>query len=242
MSYKLFICFALAALFVMTASCLPACSDYVHLWRPVAETRSQAFAPEGIALFVDHVIASLHTKRKSFRLSVNPASEINEDLRDAIKQSAAMIKNSQVCWFEEGSPFDSKTASATIWLDFVNPDRMVYLWSDQNKPPFAMFRTGELDNARVRVLIKDEDSKVELIDEYPFMFLLESDFMLPGWLSSGGVWFRRLSFKTAQMTHRHEWTMSVPSDIEDINQTPSDIRRFFFGEVPSDSIHIYSNY
>lgn len=242
MPNKLFICISLAALFIMSVSDLQACSDYVHLWRPVAETRSQSFAPEGIALFVDHIISSLNSERAAFRLSVNPASETDDELRDAIKQSADMVKNARVCWVEEGSPFDSKTASATIWLDFVNPDRMVYLWADQNKPPFAMFRTGELDSARVRVLIQSEDGKVELIDEYPFMFLLESDFMLPGWLSSGGIWFRRLSFKTAQMSHRHEWTMSVPSDIEDINQTPSDIRRFFFGEVPSDSIHIYSNY
>jgi len=233
---------SLLAVMFMTASCLQACSEYVHLWRPVSEDRSQAFAPEGIALFVDHVISSLSSGRSSFMLSVNPASEINEELRSSIKQSAGMIKNAQICWGVEGSPFDSKIASAAIWLDFVNPDRMVYIWADQNKPPFAMFRTGEIDNARVRVLVQGEDGKIELIDEYPYMFLLESDFMLPGWLSSGGVWFRRLSFKTAQMTHRHEWTLSVPTDIEDINQTPFDIRRFYFGDVPSDSIHIFSNY
>lgn len=231
-----------AAVLFMAAGQLAACSEYVHLWRPVSEERSQAFAPEGIALFIDHVISSLPGGRNSFRLSVNPASEINEELRSSIKQSAGMIKNAQICWGEEGSPFDSKSASASIWLDFVNPDRMVYIWADQNKPPFAMFRTGEIDNARVRVLVQGEDGKVELIDEYPYMFLLESDFMLPGWLSGGGVWFRRLSFKTAQMTHRHEWTLSVPTDIEDINQTPSDIRRFYFGDVPSDGIHIFSNY
>ncbi len=232
----------LAVMMVLAASPLQACSDYVHLWRPVREERSQAFAPEGIALFIEHVVSQFKQSGQAFKLSVNPASEISEELKSSIKDSAASVTGAHLVWSETGSPFDGGPASASIWLDFVQPERMVYLWEDQNKPPFAMFRCGEIDTARVRVLVQNAQGKIELIDEFPYMFLLESDFMLPGWLSAGGVWFRRLSFKTAQMSHRYEWTMSVPSDIEDINQTPSDIRRFFYGDIPADSIHFYSNY
>lgn len=231
----------LAAMLFLAAGQLIACSDYVHLWRPVKEERGYAFAPEGIALFIDHVVSQLKSSGDLYKLSVNPASEINDELKSAIRQSAALVKKNRAVWAESSTPFAGE-ASASIWLDFVKPERMAYLWADQNKPPFAMFRCGEIDTARVRVLVKDSKGKIELIDELPYMFLLENDFMLPGWVSAGGVWFRRLSFKTAQMSHRHEWTMSVPSDIEDVNQTPSDIRRFFFGDLPSDSIHIYSNY
>ncbi|OGK11164.1 MAG: hypothetical protein A2W80_17160 [Candidatus Riflebacteria bacterium GWC2_50_8] len=234
--------FWLAVVLCMTAGQAVACSDYVHLWRPISEDRSQSLAPAGIALFIDHVYALLKEPDKRYQLSVNPASEAGDDLKTAIRESAALVSGARVFWHDIGSPFEKGTGSATIWLDFVKPERMVYLWVDQNKPPFAIFRCGEVDTARVRVLVQNSEGKVTLIDEFPYLFLLESDFMLPSWLSCGGVWFRRLSFKTAQMSQRHEWTLSVPSDVEDINQTPSDVRRFFFGDLPSDSVQIYSNY
>lgn len=232
----------LAMLAIVASSQLWACSDYVHLWRPVIEEKSTAFAGEGIALFLKNALGDITSTEPTWRVGVNPESKISAELALAIKNGIELLDPGSFVWVDGSSPFARDQGGATIWLDFVNPERLVYVWNDQNKPPFAMFRTGEIDTARVRVLAMSAAGKVLLIDELPYMFLLESDFMLPNWVSSGGMWFRRVSFKTAQMAQRHEWTLSVPTDIEDINQTPADVRRFFFGDVPASGTRIFSNY
>lgn len=232
----------LALLAILASSQLWACSDYVHLWRPVVEEKSTAFAGEGIALFLKNALGEVITGEQTWRIGVNPESKITAELTAAIRSSIEFLDSERFIWVDGSSPFARDKGEATIWLDFVNPERLVYIWNDQNKPPFAMFRTGEIDTARIRVLAMSAAGKVLLIDELPYMFLLESDFMLPNWVSSGGVWFRRVSFKTAQMLKRHEWTLSVPADIEDINQTPADVRRFYFGDVPASGTRIFSNY
>ena len=231
----------LLSLLILISSAVSACSEYVHLWKPISEVRSLAFAPGGIALFVTGCLGNIIDNEPEWKVAINPESQMNQELAEQIRSSVKLL-DKRFSWSDAGSPFDSKQSKATIWLDFVNPQRLTYLWNDQNRPPFAMFRTGEIDTARVRVVAVSSAGKVLLIDEFPYMFLLESDFMLPNWISSGGVWFRRVSLQTAQMSQRHEWTLAVPSDLEDYNQTPADIKRFYFGGIPNNNIQIYSNY
>lgn len=220
-----------------------ACSEYVHLWRPVHETRSSVLCAEGVAVFIERCLGDLAEKESRWLVAVNPESGISTEFTDEIKRGVALLDQNKFYWADSLSPFEKGgCGSAAIWLDFINPERLVYIWADHNRPPFAMIRTGEIDTAKVRVLAISSAGKILLIDELPHMFLLESDFMLPTWISNGGVWFRRLSFKTAQMTRRHEWTVAVPPDPEEINQTPSDVRCFYYGETPAGNIKIFSNY
>ncbi|MDD2999426.1 MAG: hypothetical protein PHV05_10235, partial [Candidatus Riflebacteria bacterium] len=217
---------------------LLACSEYVHLWRPVSEVKSSICNAEGIAIFLRELVSKkLDQFGDKWLIGLNPDSVVTASFTSELKRAVTMLDNSRFGWVTDGSPFvDCSSGSATIWLDFVNPEQMLYIWYDENKPPFAMFRTGELNTASIRVMAMSPKRKILLIDELPYMFLLESDFMLPTWASVGGGWFRRLSFKTAQMPQRHEWTLSIPADMEDVNQTPSDIKRFYFGDIPDQKI------
>lgn len=221
-----------------------ACSEYVHLWRPVSEERSELCSAEGLAFFIEQLVADkLAGQEKIWRIGLNPDAAVTASFSFELQRAVGLLDQSCFKWTGDDSMFSSdQSADATIWLDFVKPERLVYIWRDENRPPFAMFRTGELDTARIRVLAMSSERKVLLIDELPHMFLLESDFMLPSWTANGGAWFRRLSLKTARMPQRYEWTLALPADMEDVNQTPADIRRFYYGATADDNTRIISNY
>ncbi len=234
----------LLALLLFSSSAGWPCSDYVHLWRPVVEERTSMCGAEGIASFLHELVSDKLPPGSGdhWHVGLSPDSTVSASFSIELKRAVSLLDPEKFSWTDSGSPFDGEQSAATIWLDFVNPERLVYIWRDENKPPFAMFRTGELDTARVRILAMTADRKILLIDELPYLFLLESDFMLPTWCSAGGAWFRRVSLKTAGMLQRHEWTLSEPADNESVNQTPSDTKRFYFGEASSGNTQIISNY
>ncbi len=221
-----------------------ACSDYVHLWRPVAEERSAMCCAEGIAHLLQQVVCEkIRGEKMLWDVGLSPDAQISASFTAELKRAVELAGSDTFRWTADGSPFAGNGGSRpSIWLDFVKPERLVYIWRDENRPPFAMFRTGELDTAQVRILVMSAERQVLYIDEIQYVFLLESDLMLPTWLANGGVWFRRVSLKTFDMPQRHEWTLSVPSDMEDINTIPSDTRRFYYGDVPDDRARFISNY
>lgn len=232
-------------LLFVTAAVVPvsACSDYVHLWRPVNEVRSTLCSAEGLSLFINGMVERVSTGKATWLVGLSPDANVSASFTCELKRAVGLLDPAKFSWVESDRMFAGGIASqSAIWLDFVDPERMVYLWRDENRPPFAMFRTGEIDTARIRVLVMSADRKVLLIDELAYIFLLESDFMLPAWTTTGGIWFRRVSLKTYAMSQRHEWTLSVPSDQEDINSTPGDIRRFFYSNLPDAGSKIISNY
>lgn len=233
-----------AAIILCGGAAAMACSEYVHLWRPVAEERSAGCGAEGVAHLLRYLVSErLKSEKVLWDVGLSPDAEITASFAAELERAVEIAGSDTFRWADEGSPFAGNGQSRpSIWLDFVRPERLVYIWRDENRPPFAMFRTGELDTAQVRVLVMSAERQVLLIDELPYMFLLESDVMLPTWLANGGAWFRRVSLKTFDMTQRYEWTLSVPSDMEDINTTPSDIRRFYFGDLPDDRARLISNY
>lgn len=233
---------ALAILFV-SASFVAACSDYVHLWRPVSEKKSVELSSEGIALLLARIINVLPANEAKWQICVNPASQMVAELKASIALAVESMEPSRVEWGNDLSPFDGNSSDkAAIWLDFVDPVHQYYWWQDENKPPLAMFRSGELDTAVVRVMARDSAGKIVLIEEFKHLFQLESDFMLPGWIGVASAWPRRLSLQTGFANKRHEWTFSVPPDLETINQIPSDVVKFYFGESSSDQILINSDY
>ncbi len=221
-----------------------ACSDYVHLWRPVAEERSALCGAEGIANLLRQLVCEkVRGEKMLWDVGLSPDAEITASFTAELQRAVELAGSDTFRWTADGSPFAGNGGSRpSIWLDFVKPERLVYIWRDENRPPFAMFRTGELDTAQVRILVMSAERQVLYIDEVQYVFLLESDVMLPTWLANGGVWLRRVSLKTCEMPQRYEWTLSVPSDMEDINTTPSDIRRFYFGDLPDDRTRFISNY
>ncbi len=239
------VCLLLAAAITLCGGrAAMACSDYVHLWRPVAETRSAMCGAEGIAHFLRQLVSEkVRSDKTIWDVGLSPDAQISASFTAELQRAVEIAGTDAFRWVVDGSPFAGNGgARPSIWLDFVKPERLIYIWRDENRPPFAMFRTGELDTAQIRVLVMSAERQVLHIDEIPYMFLLESDLMLPTWLANGGAWFRRISLKTSGMAQRHEWTLSVPSDMEDINTTPSDIRRFYFGEIPDGRARFISNY
>lgn len=233
---------ALAIVFA-SASFLGACSEYTHLWRPILEESNENLSPESIALFVDDLIKKLPASEAKWFVCINPAAKIPDSLQKSIASGVALLENPRLVWHESLSPFsENSKKQAAIWLDFVEPVHQYYWWRDDNKPPLAMFRSGELDTSIVRVLVRDSNDKIILIEEFKLLFLLESDFMLPGWIGVASAWPRRLSLQPGFKQKRFEWTFSVPPDPETVNQTPSNVERFYFGETPSDQIGINSNY
>ncbi len=236
--FSCFLMFVFAA--IVPAS---ACSDYVHLWRPVNEVRSPLCSAEGLSLFIAGLTERLPAGGAVWQVGLSPDAKVSASFSIELKRAVSLLDPARFSWVDSDRMFGGGIASqSAIWLDFVDPQRLVYLWRDENRPPFAMFRAGELDTARIRVLVMSADRKVLLIDELAYIFLLESDFMLPAWTTTGGVWFRRVSLKTCAMQQRYEWTLSVPSDMEDINSTPADVRTFFFGNLPDAGSKIISNY
>ncbi|HNW12802.1 MAG TPA: hypothetical protein PKI71_15665 [Candidatus Rifleibacterium sp.] len=240
----LFVCLLLAAAIICGGRAAVACSDYVHLWRPVTEERSAMCGAEGVAhLLRQPVSEKISGDKMLWDVGLSPDTQINASFVAELQRAVEIAGSDTFRWTADGSPFAGNGESRpSIWLDFVKPERLVYIWRDENRPPFAMFRTGELDTAQIRVLVMSAERQVLYIDEVQYMFLLESDIMLPTWLANGGAWFRRVSLKTFDTAQRHEWTLSVPSDMEDVNTTPSDIRRFYFGDVPDDRARFISNY
>ncbi|HNX74562.1 MAG TPA: hypothetical protein PLM07_19880 [Candidatus Rifleibacterium sp.] len=220
------------------------CSDYVHLWRPVTETRDELCGADGLASFIKELAdQKLPDQKTPWLVGISPDAVVSASAAAELKSAVGMLDQTRFVWAESDAMFaQSGSATAGIWLDLVKPLRLEYIWRDENKPPFAMFRTGELHTAQIRVLAMSAERKVLLIDEFAYMFLLESDFMLPSWLSAGGVWLRRVSLKTTEMPKRVEWTLSVPSDLEDLNSTPADIKRFFFSDQVETGSKILSNY
>lgn len=233
-----------AAIALCNGRAAVACTDYVHLWRPVAEERSAICGAEGIAHFLRQLVdEKIRSEKTLWDVGLSPDTKITASFTAELQRAVEIAGSDTFRWVTDGSPFiGNGAARPSIWLDFVKPERLVYIWRDENRPPFAMFRTGELDTAQVRVLVMSADRQVLFIDELSYMFLLESDVMLPTWLTNGGVWFRRVSLKTCEMSQRYEWTLSVPSDMEDINTTPSDTRRFYFSDVPDERARFISNY
>ena len=220
------------------------CSEYVHLWRPVIETRDELCGAAGLAAFIKELVERrLPAAKTPWLVGISPEAVVSASAAAELKSAVGMLDQTKFIWAESDAMFASSgSATAGIWLDLVRPLRLEYLWRDENKPPFAMFRTGELHSAQIRVLAMSAERKVLLIDEFAYLFLLESDFMVPTWLSAGGVWLRRVSFKSTEMPKRVEWTLAVPSDIEDLNTIPADIQRFFFSDQVEAGSKILSNY
>lgn len=213
-----------------------ACSEYVHLWRPVAETKSEALAPEGIAVFLAQLQLRLPETQEKWSVCINPVSEAAAAMSVTIASAVAILNSPKLVWHDALSPFspDSRDMAA-IWLDIVEPEHRQYFWRDENKPPLAMFRFGEFDTATVRVMVRDSSAKIILIEEFKHIFLLESDIMLPAWMDAGGAWLRRISFQTGFRQKRIEYTFAVPPDQEAINAAPPDVIRYYFGEsLPKD--------
>ncbi len=239
------VCLLLAAVITFCGGdAAVACSEYVHLWRPVNEERSAMCGAEGIADLLRHLVSEkIGGDQKLWDVGLSPDAQLSASFTAELQRAVEIAGSDTFRWSADGSPFSGNGGSRpSIWLDFVKPERLVYIWRDENRPPFAMFRTGEIDTARIRVLAMSAGRQVLYIDEIQYMFLLESDLMLPTWLANGGAWFRRVSLKTSAMKQRHEWTLSVPSDMEDINTIPPDIRRFYFGDIPDDRARFISNY
>jgi hypothetical protein len=148
--------------------------------------------------------------------------------------SVSLLDQNKFVWNDNLSPFDEKSGNiAAIWLDFVDPSHTTYWWKDENKPPVAMFRIGEMDTAVVRVMARNSAGKIVFIEELKHLFLLESDFMLPGWIGVASGWARRLSLQLGFDSKRVEYTFAEPPDQEEINQIPANVTRFYFGETVS---------
>ncbi|GAB4278198.1 MAG: hypothetical protein Kow0029_21410 [Candidatus Rifleibacteriota bacterium] len=234
----------MALVIIMTgASRLIACSEYTHLWQPAFENSSEQITPEGLAVFICNILKKLPATEDKWFVCCNPVSLMPESCVKSVASAVAILNESRVEFHSKLSPFEkAEKPFAAIWLDLIDPVHQAYLWRDENKPPLAMFRTGELDTAVIRVMARDSAGKIVLIDEFKHLFLLESDFMLPGWIGVGAAWQRRLSLQTGFSKKRYEWTFSVPPDQETINSTPYDIVRFYFGDVPSNNVDLSSNY
>lgn len=226
----------LLLLHICSFSAARACSEYVHLWRPVAEARSEALAPEGIAVFLAQLQLRLPETQGKWNICVNPVSESADTMSATIASAVAILNSPKLVWHDALSPFSPESRDkAAIWLDIVAPEHQQYFWRDENKPPLAMFRFGEFDTATVRVMVRDSSAKIILIEEFKHVFLLESDVMLPSWFGTGGAWLRRISFQTGFRQKRIEYTFAVPPDQEEINAAPPDVIRFYFGEsLPKD--------
>ncbi|MFZ5949249.1 MAG: hypothetical protein ACOYXC_00975 [Candidatus Rifleibacteriota bacterium] len=209
-----------------------ACSEYVHLWRPIKEEKSVGLSPEGIAIFLRRLEKLLPPHEKNWFICLNPASERLNELSSPLASAVALLENEKLVWHHELSPFSGEAEKiAAVWLDFVEPIQQKYWWYDDNKPPLPMFRNGEMESSVVRVMVRDSTGKIVLIEEFKHLFLLESDFMLPAWIGNGGAWLRRLSYQVDPREKRVEYTFSIPPDQETINATPPDIERFYFGEA-----------
>ncbi len=220
------------------------CSEYIHYWRPIKEIRENICSAEGLRLFLDDLTLNkikLPTDEKVY-ISISHDSSISEDFKENISKSVSLLNNKNISMSAGRSLFSTQDSPATtIWLDFVKPEKVTYFWRDENKPPLAMFRYGELETSQIRVMAISSANNVIFIDEIPFMHLLESDFMLPSWMSVGGVWMRRVSLKVLEMKQRHEWTIMVPSDPESVNAVPTDIKRFYYDTEANSNVKIISN-
>jgi hypothetical protein len=205
-----------------------ACTEYVHIWKPVSEKMSNKISSHGIALLLKKILKQLPRNEKQWCVCVNPVSKMPEAVSAALASSVLMLENRRLINGENISPFNAGSQGiAALWLDFVSPERIIYCWQDTNKPPMAMFRTGEMDTAVVRVMARNSKGKIVLIEEFKHLFLLESDFMLPGWIGVASGWMRRLSYQIDFAENRVEYTFSIPPDQEAINATPENISRFY---------------
>jgi hypothetical protein len=229
---------------IFTSECF-GCTEYIHFWSPVKETRENLCSAEGLRLFLEDLTLNkvkLSSDEKAY-ISISPDSTINEAFKENISKSVNLLNNKNITMLSEGSPFSQQDSPrTTIWLDFVKPEKLTYFWRDENKPPLAMLRYGELETAQIRVMAISSTNSVIFIDEIPFMHLLETDFMLPSWMSVGGVWMRRVSLKVLDMKQRHEWTIMVPSDPESVNAVPTDIKRFYYDTEANSNVKIISNF
>lgn len=208
-----------------------ACAEYVHVWKPIAETRHSQLSAQIIADFLRQLKLSLPENESVWKVCINPLSDMPAGFDSLVASAVLVVDDASFVWADKLSPFSDKSRNvAAIWLDFIDPLRQTYLWSDENKPPLPMFRIGEMETTVVRVMVRDNQGKIVLIKEFKLLFLLESDLMLPSWMSCGGAWFRRLSFQKGFEQKRIECTVSVPPDQETLNSTPENVIRFYCDE------------
>lgn len=99
-----------------------------------------------------------------------------------------------------------------------------------------MLRTGEFDAARARIAVVSDKSEVLYIDEVPVIYLLEVDYLVPSWMSVGGIWLRRISFQGGSMKKRNEYTVSLQSSEELPFET--DVNRYFYGSEINPNVSI----
>ncbi len=220
-----------------------ACTEYAHLWRPVIENRQKFNSPNAINYFLRKIIFDqLKIENKSINISINPSSNLTDEHKQNLIEAVKLIDQSNIKYSESNTPFSEKIDSEIlIYLDFVNPEKVTYFWRDENLPPINILKYGELETSSIRILvISSKDNSILLIDEIPFKHLLENDFIIPSWMSIGGVWIRKIAHQMFDQKDNYEWYITPPRGEEDLNTIPSGVKRIYYSDIPDKNVTLIS--